>query len=53
MAALDDQGRAVLDENGEPMTTVALILDEDGNPMPERRIYSEHLFIHENSAYFD
>lgn len=53
MAALDDQGRAVLDENGEPMTTFALILDEDGNPMPERRIYSEHLFIHENSAYFD
>jgi hypothetical protein len=43
----------VLDENGEA------VLDEDGNPLtesvtrPVRRIYSDHIFIHENAAYFD
>ena len=44
---------AAVDENGEPITEAVLVLDEDGNPIPERRIYSQHLFIHENSAYFD
>ena len=44
---------AAVDENGEPITETVLVLDEDGNPIPERRIYSQHLFIHENSAYFD
>lgn len=43
----------VLDENGEA------VLGEDGEPVTEsvtktvRRIYSDHIFIHENGAYFD
>jgi ubiquinol-cytochrome c reductase cytochrome b subunit len=36
----------LLDENGEPV----LALDENGNPI--RRWSSDHIFIHEDSAYF-
>ena len=52
-------GQVRLDEDGNPIYIYArdsqgqIILDENGNPLPQRRIYSEHLFIHENSAYFD
>ncbi len=41
----------VLDENGEPV--VEPVLDENGNPVPARLISSEHVFIHEDSGYFD
>jgi len=43
----------VLDNDGNP------VFDADGNPVvelveaPIRRIYSDHLFIHEEGAYFD
>jgi hypothetical protein len=41
----------VLDENGNPV--VEQVLDENGNPVPSRLISSEHVFIHEQSDYFD
>ncbi len=50
---LDSEGNALLGEDGEPLMEAAPVLDEDGNPVPVRRIYSDHLFIHEASAYFD
>jgi len=40
-------GNPVLDENGQPI----LILDENGQP--KRRVNSAHIFINENSAYFE
>ncbi|MBZ0303313.1 MAG: cytochrome b N-terminal domain-containing protein, partial [Anaerolineae bacterium] len=40
-------GRAVLDENGQPIPVV----DENGNAV--RGSSSSHIFINENSAYFD
>ena len=52
-------GQVRLDEDDNPIYIYArdsqgqVILDENGDPLPQRRIYSEHLFIHENSAYFD
>ena len=51
--ALDDDGNPVLDDNGEPLMEEELKLDADGNPVPARRIYSDHLFIHQDGAYFD
>ena len=45
----DDDGNPILDENGEAV----LVLDEEGNPIPVRRIFSDHIFVHENGAYFD
>ena len=50
---LDSDGNAVLADNGEPMMEERQVLDDDGNPIPVRRIFSEHLFIHRASAYFD
>ena len=50
---VDDSGNPVLDENGEPVVETVLVTDEEGNPVPVRRIYSDHLFIHRDSAYFD
>jgi len=50
---LDENGEPVLDENGEAVVETVVITDEAGNPIPVRRIYSSHLFIHLNSAYFD
>jgi hypothetical protein len=41
----------VMDENGNPV--VEQVLDENGNPVPSRLISSEHVFINENSGYFD
>jgi ubiquinol-cytochrome c reductase cytochrome b subunit len=42
-----EDGRPVLDENGRPIPVV----DENGNPV--RRISVKHLFINQDSAYFD
>ena len=53
VAVVDDNGNEVLDENGQPVQEERTKLDEDGNPIPARRIYSDHLFIHEAAAYFD
>jgi quinol-cytochrome oxidoreductase complex cytochrome b subunit len=41
-----DNGRPVLDENGEPV----FIVDENGVPI--RLVNSAHMYIHENSQYF-
>jgi hypothetical protein len=52
---LDEAGESVMepvvDENGNPV--VEQVLDENGNPVPVRLISSEHVFIHEDSDYFD
>ena len=42
-----ENGRVVLDESGQPIP----VFDEDGNPV--RRISSKHIFINEESGYFD
>jgi hypothetical protein len=42
---LDDDGNPVFDEEGEPVLELV--------DVPIRRIYSAHLFIHEDGAYFD
>jgi hypothetical protein len=44
---LTDTGAVVLGENGEPIP----VLDENGVQI--RRWYVDHIFINENSAYFD
>ena len=46
-------GEVQLDEQGNPLYVYGDELDAEGNPVPLRRIYSDHLFIHEASAYFD
>jgi len=43
--ALDNDGNPVFDEDGEPVMELVNV--------PIRRIYSSHLFIHEDGAYFD
>ncbi len=53
MPMLDDAGEIMLDDDGAPMMQEMPMLDEAGNPIPERRIFSDHLFIHQESAYFD
>ena len=50
---VDDDGNPMMDEAGEPMMEEQPKLDAEGNPAPVRRIYSDHLFIHEAAAYFD
>lgn len=42
---LDAEGNPVFDEDGEPVVEMVNV--------PIRRIYSSHLFIHEDGAYFD
>jgi quinol-cytochrome oxidoreductase complex cytochrome b subunit len=42
-----DNGVPVLDDSGNPIP----VLDVNGNPV--RRLSSEHVFINENSGYFD
>ncbi|HLV36521.1 MAG TPA: cytochrome bc complex cytochrome b subunit [Spirillospora sp.] len=42
-----EDGRPVLDSNGQPIPVV------DDNGRPVRRTSSKHIFINENSAYFD
>jgi hypothetical protein len=61
--AVDADGNPVVDEAGQPMMepvigadgepVTEIVLDESGNPTPVRFISSEHVFIHENSGYFD
>ncbi len=46
-------GEVQLDEQGNPLYVYGDELDAEGLPVPLRRIYSDHLFIHEASAYFD
>ena len=53
VSVVDSDGNPVLDEFGEAVTEAVTVLDDDGNPKPLRRIYSDHLFIHQASAYFD
>ena len=53
VAMLDSEGEPMLDEAGAPMMQQQPILDESGEPVALRRIFSDHLFIHEESAYFD
>jgi len=50
---LTESGDPVLDENGEPVVELVQVTDEDGNPIPVRRIFSDHIFIHRDAAYFD
>ena len=52
-AVVDSAGNPVLGDDGEPLMEEVPVLDEAGNPVPARRIYSDHLFIHQASAYFD
>lgn len=50
---LDDDGNPVLDEDGKAVKELVEIADGDETSIPLRRIYSSHLFIHEDGAYFD
>ena len=50
---LDDEGNPLFNDDGEALTEEQQVLDAEGNPVPARRIFSDHLFIHEASAYFD
>lgn len=50
---VDENGEPILDESGNPVTETVVVTDENGDPVPERRIFSEHLFIHADAAYFD
>lgn len=52
-SVLIEGGEVQVDENGDPILVYSLEVDAEGNAIPARRIYSDHLFIHEASAYFD
>ena len=52
-SVLIEGGEVQLDDNGDPILVYSDQVDAEGNPIPVRRIYSDHLFIHEASAYFD
>ena len=52
-SVLIEGGQVQLDEAGEPILVYSDKVDADGSPIPVRRIFSDHLFIHEASAYFD
>ena len=52
-SVLIEGGRVQLDDNDDPILVYSGERDEEGNLIPVRRIYSDHLFIHEASAYFD
>ncbi len=53
VAVVDSEGNPVLGDDGEALMEEVPMLDAAGNPVPARRIYSDHLFIHRASAYFD
>jgi hypothetical protein len=44
---LDAEGRFELDEAGQP------IPDPNGQTVQETRIFARHIYLHEQSAYFD
>ncbi len=44
-------GEVDKDDDGNPIFVYET--DAEGNQRPVRRIYSDHLFIHESAAYFD
>ncbi len=46
-----ESGRVQVDENGDPVPL--MVTDENGNLVQERRIYTKHLYIHADAAYFD
>lgn len=54
-----EAGEVLLDENGEPLPRLLvdergeLLLDENGNPIRERQLATDHIFLHEDSAYFE
>lgn len=55
---LDASGNPVMEEvevDGEIVTRTVTepVLDEEGNPVIERRIETDHIYLHEDSAYFD
>ena len=52
-SVLVEGGQVQLDEASNPVLVYSGQVDAEGNPIPVRRIYSDHLFIHEASAYFD
>ena len=52
-SVLIEGGKVQTDEDGEPILVYSGQIDAEGNPIPVRRIFSDHLFIHEASAYFD
>ncbi|MCY4064459.1 MAG: cytochrome bc complex cytochrome b subunit [Chloroflexi bacterium] len=52
-SVLIEGGEVQLDDNDDPILVYSDQVDAEGNPIPVRRIYSDHLFIHEASAYFD
>ncbi|MDE2750350.1 MAG: cytochrome bc complex cytochrome b subunit [Chloroflexota bacterium] len=52
-SVLIEGGKVQVDDNGDPILIFSDQVDAEGNPIPVRRIYSDHLFIHQASAYFD
>lgn len=46
-----DEGRVQLDENGDPVPL--MVVNENGEEVRERRIYTRHLYLHADAAYFD
>jgi quinol-cytochrome oxidoreductase complex cytochrome b subunit len=52
---VDESGNQVVDEQGVPVveTVMEPAFDASGNPIPVRLISSEHVFVHEDSGYFD
>ena len=52
-SVLIEGGEVQLHDNGDPILVYSDQVDAEGNPIPVRRIFSDHLFIHEASAYFD
>jgi len=52
-SVLIEGGEVQLDDDGDPILVYSDQVDAEGNPIPVRRIFSDHLFIHQASAYFD
>jgi len=55
---LDADGNPVMQEvevDGEMIMTPTMepVMDEEGNPVIVRRVEADHIYLHEDSAYFD
>ncbi|MGB1285744.1 MAG: cytochrome b, partial [Aggregatilineales bacterium] len=48
---LIESGEILKDAEGEPLELI--VTDNDGNEVREVRIDAEHIYLHENAAYFD